>query len=65
MVTVQVNGQLVQQSVSTGLSNDQSVEIIKGLQQGDVIVLNQTQTRQPNVSGGIGIPGLGGRLGGG
>ncbi len=65
LVTVQVNGKLVQQSVTTGLTNDQSVEITKGLQAGDVVVLNQTQTRQPNVSGGIGIPGLGGRLGGG
>ncbi|MDE3090785.1 MAG: efflux RND transporter periplasmic adaptor subunit [Chloroflexota bacterium] len=64
-VTVQVNGQTVQQTVTTGLSNDQSVEITKGLQPGDVVVLNQTQTRQPNVGGGIGIPGLGGRLGGG
>lgn len=65
VVTVQVNGKTVQQSVTTGLSNDQSVEITKGLQAGDVVVLNQTQTRQSNVGGGIGIPGLGGRLGGG
>ncbi len=64
-VTVQTNGKLVQQPVTTGLSNDQAVEITKGLQQGDVVVLNQTQTRQPNAGGGFGIPGLGGRLGGG
>lgn len=64
-VTVQVNGQTIQQAVTTGLSNDQSVEITKGLEQGDVVVLNQTQTRQTNVGGGIGLPGLGGRFGGG
>lgn len=64
-VSVLVNGQTVQQTVSTGMSNDQSVEITKGLQQGDIVVLNQTQTRQPTVGNGIGFPGLGGRLGGG
>ncbi len=64
-VTVEVNGQLRQQAVSTGLSNDQTIEITKGLQSGDVVVLNQTQTRQPNGGGGLGVPGLGGRFGGG
>ncbi len=65
-VTVLVNDKPVQQAVTTGLSNDQSVEITKGLQAGDVVVLTQTQTRQPNAGGGgFGIPGLGGRFGGG
>jgi RND family efflux transporter MFP subunit len=49
IVTVEQNGQSVQVPVGTGLSNDTQVEITNGLQEGDVIVLNQTQTRQANV----------------
>jgi HlyD family secretion protein len=62
IVTVQFKGQSIQTSVTTGLSNDQSIEITSGLQQGDVVVLNQTQTRATNnIPGGGGIPFLGGR----
>jgi HlyD family secretion protein len=60
VVTVLYKGQSIQTPVSTGLTNDQSVEITNGLQEGDVVVINQTQTRQPNVGGGFGIPGFGG-----
>ena len=55
MVTVQRDGQSVQTRVSTGLTNDQSVEVLSGLKEGDVVVLNQTTTRQT----GGGGPGFG------
>lgn len=62
-VTVQYKGQSITQNVTTGLTNDTSVEIISGLQEGDVVLLNQTTTRQTgNVPGGPGgIPFFGGR----
>jgi HlyD family secretion protein len=60
IVTVQSEGRLTQTRVTTGLSNDTSVEIISGLKEGDVIIVNQTATRTGNVPGGMGIPGLGG-----
>ena len=50
-VTVEYKGQSIQVPVSTNLSNDTQVEITNGLQEGDVVVLNQTQTSQ---SGGAG-----------
>jgi hypothetical protein len=65
LVTVLYQGQSIATQVSTGLANDQSVEITNGLKEGDVVVLNQTQTRQPNAGGGLGFPGLGGRPAGG
>ena len=48
IVTVEYKGQSIQVPVGTGLSNDTQVEITNGLQVGDVVVLNQTQTSQPN-----------------
>lgn len=60
IVTIQKDGQLVQTRVSTGLSNDSSIEITNGLQEGAVVVINQTTTRTGNVPGGMGIPGMGG-----
>ncbi len=49
IVTVEQNGHSVPVPVGTGLSNYTQVEITDGLREGDVIVRNQTQTRQPNV----------------
>lgn len=52
-VTVQYKGQSISVPVTTGLTNDQSVEILSGLQEGDVVTINQTTTRQTNnVPGG-------------
>jgi HlyD family secretion protein len=62
VVTVLSNGQTKTVTVKTGLSDDTSIEITSGLQAGDVVVLNQTVTRVP--TGGVGLPGLGGRPGG-
>lgn len=50
-VTVEYKGQSIEVPVGTGLSNDTQVEITNGLQEGDVVLLNQTQTSQ---SGGAG-----------
>lgn len=57
-VTVLSQGKTTTVPVTIGLSNDQSVEITKGLQPGDVVVLNQTQ---PQSRGGGG-PGFGGGI---
>jgi hypothetical protein len=44
--------------VRTGLSSDSSIEIVSGLNEGDVIVISQTTTTtQPG--GGVGIPFIG------
>jgi len=61
IVTVQLKGQSLQTPVTTGLSNDTSVEIISGLQEGDVVVVNQTTTRTTGGpgGGGLGIPFIG------
>jgi len=53
-VTVLFKGQAIQTSVNTGLSNDQSVEITSGLQEGDLVEVNQTQTRTGTIPGGGG-----------
>ncbi len=45
--------------VRTGVSNDQSVEIVEGLNEGDRVVIPTTTTRAPNVGG------PGGGIGGG
>ncbi|HEX9075141.1 MAG TPA: efflux RND transporter periplasmic adaptor subunit [Anaerolineae bacterium] len=50
-VTVLYKGQSIQTPISTGLSNDTMIEVTNGLQEGDQVVLNQTQTRQTNVGG--------------
>ena len=60
IVTVQLKGQSVTKVVAVGLSNDTSVEITDGLQEGDVVVINQTTTKSTTTGGGIGIPGIGG-----
>ena len=65
MVTVLSQGKTTTVPVTTGLANDQSVEITKGLQEGDVVVLNPTQTQTQSQGGGGrgfggGIPFLGG-----
>ncbi len=60
IVTVLYKGQQITTPVQLGLENDTMAEITGGLQEGDVVVLNQTQTRQPTGGGGFGVPGLGG-----
>ncbi len=61
VVTVLKDGQQVQVTVQTGLSNDTMTEIVSGLAEGDVVVLNSTTTTQPRTGGaGLGIPGVGG-----
>lgn len=57
-VTVLYKGQSIQIPVTTGLSNDQSIEITSGLQDGDVVVINPTNLRPGNVPGGA-IPLIG------
>jgi HlyD family secretion protein len=64
-VTVLQNGQQVQVPVQTGLSNDTMTEIVSGLNEGDLVVLNTTATTAPRTGGGpgVGLPGVG-RIGG-
>jgi HlyD family secretion protein len=62
-VTVLRNGQQVQVAVQTGLSNDTMTEIVSGLNEGDVVVLNATTTTTVRTGGGVGLPGVG-RIGG-
>jgi HlyD family secretion protein len=64
-VTVLRDGQQVQVSVQTGLSNDTMTEIVSGLNAGDVVVLNTTTTTTTRTNGGpsVGLPGVG-RIGG-
>ncbi len=59
IVTVLYKGQTIPTPVSIGLSNETSTEITSGLQEGDQVVLNQTQTQTRGGPGGIGFP-LGG-----
>ncbi len=44
MVTVVKNGQQVQTTVQTGLTSGSMTEIVSGLQEGDVVVMNGTTT---------------------
>ncbi|MCX7839344.1 MAG: hypothetical protein N2559_07810 [Anaerolineae bacterium] len=60
IVTVQKDGQLVPTRVTTGLSNESFIEVMSGLQEGDVVIVTQTTTRSGNIPGGMGIPGFGG-----
>lgn len=62
VVTVDRDGQSIQVPVTTGLSNDTQVEITSGVREGDVLVLVQTQTTQPNANmpGGMFLMGGGG-----
>ncbi len=62
VVAVLYEGQQMQVPVQVGLSGDSATEIVSGLKEGDVVVLNATTTVK---SGGttaapIGIPGAGG-----
>ncbi len=54
VVSVLYKGETIQVPVTTGLSNDQSVEITSGLQPGDVVVLNQATTSTSGAGRGIG-----------
>jgi RND family efflux transporter MFP subunit len=58
-------GKIEARVVQRGLSNDQSSEITDGLSEGEQVVIPTTQTRSPNVPGGFGGPGFGGRGPGG
>jgi HlyD family secretion protein len=61
IATALYKGQQIQVPITTGLSNDQSVEVMSGLQEGDVVLLNQTQTQtQGGRGGGIPFIGVGG-----
>lgn len=58
-VTLVYQGQNISVPVTTGLSNDQSIEITSpGLNEGDRVAINQTTVRQ--TTPGAGIPGAGG-----
>ncbi|MBI5301620.1 MAG: efflux RND transporter periplasmic adaptor subunit [Chloroflexi bacterium] len=63
VVTVQQKDQTAQKVVTIGLSNDSYVEIMNGVQEGDVVVINQTTTKTTTSTGSTGIPGLGGPSG--
>ncbi len=58
-VTVLYKGLNIPVTIGTGLSNDTSIEVTSGLQEGDQVVLNQTTT---TTGGGRGIGGI---IGGG
>ncbi len=61
VVTVLYKGQMIQDPVTTGLSNDQSIQITGGLKEGDVVVLNQVQTQTAGARGFGGGPIIFGR----
>lgn len=56
VVSVLYKDQTIQVPVTTGLSNDTSIEVTSGLNEGDQVILPTTGTRQPN-AGGPGGPG--------
>ncbi len=51
IVTVAYKGQNIQVPVQTGLSNDTSIEVVSGLQEGDQVLLNQTTTSTSGTRG--------------
>jgi RND family efflux transporter MFP subunit len=61
IVTVMSGDKTTSVPVRTGLSSDSSIEIVSGLNEGDVIVISQTTTTtQPGrPGGGVGIPFIG------
>lgn len=65
-VTVLYKGQSIALPVSTGLSNESSIELTGGeLREGDVLLINQTTTTTGGGGGGgMGIPGMGAMFGG-
>lgn len=58
-VTVNYKGQSIAVPVQTGLTNDTNVEILSGLQEGDVVQLTTTTTRTTGGGGPGGFPGGG------
>lgn len=54
LVSVLYKEQTIQVPVTTGLSNETSIEITNGLKEGDEVILQQTTPRQPNNIGGPG-----------
>lgn len=60
IVTVVSQGKSVQKTIETGLSGDTMIEVTHGLNEGDAVAVNQTQTTTSNRSGGVALPGLGG-----
>lgn len=50
-------GKPVQQVVKTGVQNDQSVEIVDGLHEGDQVMISGTTTRAPNPGPAGPVPG--------
>jgi hypothetical protein len=56
------DGRIEPRTIQRGLSNDQQSEVVAGLAEGEQVVLPTTQTRAPQLSGGV--PGLGGGFGG-
>ncbi len=65
IVTVQVNGQSVQNTVTTGLSNDTSIEIVSGVSEGDIVVINTTTTSTSSANAAAGGGSILGLTGGG
>ncbi|MBI3912908.1 MAG: efflux RND transporter periplasmic adaptor subunit [Chloroflexi bacterium] len=53
-VTVLFKGEQISTPIGTGLTNDQFVEVTNGLNEGDVVLIQQTTTRSGNVPG---VPG--------
>ncbi len=66
-VTVLADGKQLQTAVQTGLSNNSMTQIVSGLSEGEVVLLNLPTTiaQQPKTTGGgsLGLPGVG-RIGG-
>ena len=60
IVTVLFKGQSVQTPIGTDLSSDSMIEVTNGLQEGDIVVVNTTQTSSSTRGTNIAIPGLGG-----
>ena len=54
------DGKPVPRPVQTGVQNEQSVEILDGLAEGEQILVPTTTTRAPNVNAGPGAPRPGG-----
>ncbi|MBI3741708.1 MAG: efflux RND transporter periplasmic adaptor subunit, partial [Chloroflexi bacterium] len=54
-VTVLFKGEQISVPIGTGLSNDSFVEVTNGLNEGDTVIIQTTQTRTGNV------PGVGGQ----
>lgn len=61
---IEGEGAVRKQTVETGLSNDESTEIIGGLKEGDIIIVrtisSSVKAQQPQSTSGLRIPGFGG-----